>query len=297
MTDPNHHPVVLGDGSDAFQPTLLAADLREVAALYSGLRSYVDTTDWDAPTPASDWTMAQTVAHLDVMTATGLAAADDALHGRVPVFEGIEQRRGLTAWNDRTIERRLAIDDDPLASLLRGLHRSADTIETLDPDQLTAPVVLPIYNAPLTIVELWGIQTFHPGLTHATQVTDGVDASPLWTGLSPGARHRMITRLTRALGYLYWPQRGGPGGVSVGITIDGDDGGSWHVTGGPDGAEGGEGEPDHPDLSLRFRNMESACLMFTARLPLVRSLVRRDMRVKGNVLILRRFGELFSSDG
>lgn len=290
-------PMVLGDGSDAFQPSLLAADLREVAGLYHSLRPYLPAAGWEAPSPASDWTMAQTVAHLDVMTATGLSAVDDALHGRDPVFEGIEQRRGLTAWNDATITRRLATDDDPLTSLLGGLRRSADQIETLDPDQLAVPVRLPIYNAPLTVAEFWGVQTFHPGLTHTAQVTDAVDAPALWTGLSTDARHRMITRLARALGYLYWPERGGPDGVSIGIEIDGHGGGRWHVIGHLDGAQGGIGAPDDPDLTLRFRTMATACQMFTGRLSMLRSLLRRDLRLKGNIRILRRFGQLFSSDG
>ncbi len=296
MADPNS-PVVLGDGSEAFQPSVLAADLREVAGLYAGLRPYVGAAGWDAPSPASDWTMRQTIAHLDVMTATGLSAVDDALHGRDPEFEGIEQRRGLTAWNEVTIEQRLAGGEEPLTSLLEGLHRSADLIETLDPDELTVPVRLPIYNAPLTVVELWGIQSLHPGLTHSAQVMDAVDAPPLWTDLSSAVRRRMITRLARALGYLYWPQRGGPDGVAIGIEIGGADGGSWHVLGDLDGGEGGVGALGDPDLTLRFRDMPTAGRMFTGRLPMLRSLLRRDLRLKGDIRILRRFGQLFSADG
>ncbi len=296
MADPTS-PVVLGDGSDAFQPSVLAADLREVAGLYAGLRPYVGAAGWDAPSPESDWTMAQTVAHLDVMTSTGLSAVDDALHGRDPEFEGIEHRRGLTAWNEVTIEQRLLVADDPLTSLVEGLHRSADLIEALETEQLVLPVRLPIYNAPMTVVELWGIQTFHPGLTHSAQVTDAVDAPPLWTDLSSAARRRMITRLARALGYLYWPQRGGPDGVAIGIEIGGADGGSWHVIGDLDGGEGGVGAPTDPDLVLGFRDMATACRMFTGRLPMVRSLLRRDLRLTGDIRILRRFGQLFSADG
>lgn len=40
-----------------------------------------------------------------------------------------------------------------------------------------------------------------------------------------------------------------------------------------------------------------ACRMFTSRLPLLRSLLGRDLRLRGDVRILRRFGTLFSADG
>lgn len=215
MRDSRVGAVVLGDGSAAFEPAVLAADLREVAGLYAQLRPYVDTPAWRAPTRG--WTMAQTVAHLDVMTATGLSAIDDAVAGRRPVFDGIADRRGLEAWNETTIRHRLDEGGDPLGSLVTGLRRSADRAEQLTVAQLTATVELPIYNAPLSVVDLLGIQTFHPGLTHTAQVVDAVDRPPLWAGLQPATRHRMITRLARALGYLYWPDRGGPDGLTIGI--------------------------------------------------------------------------------
>lgn len=295
MRDSRVGAVVLGDGSAAFEPAVLAADLREVAGLYAQLRPYVDTPAWRAPTRG--WTMAQTVAHLDVMTATGLSAIDDAVAGRRPVFDGIADRRGLEAWNEATIRHRLDEGGDPLGSLVTGLRRSADRAEQLTVAQLTATVELPIYNAPLSVVDLLGIQTFHPGLTHTAQVVDAVDRPPLWAGLQPATRHRMITRLARALGYLYWPDRGGPDGLTIGIRIDGPGGGDWHVVGTPTGADGGSGRPADPDLTLGFRDLTVACRMFTSRLPLLRSLLRRDLRLRGDVRILRRFATLFSADG
>jgi hypothetical protein len=288
---------VLGDGSDAFQPAILAADLREVADGYDRLHDHVGSPAWHAPSKASDWTMAATIAHLDVMTATGLAALDDTLHGRQAVFDGIAARRGLTAWDETTIRQRLTAEKDVLGSLVDGLRRSADRIEQLDSHQLTLPVTLPIYNAPMTVAEFWGIQTFHPGLTHSAQATDTIHAPPLWRHLDDATRHRMITRLTRALGYLYWPERGGPGGVSIRIDIAGPGGGSWHVIGDPSGADGGTGPPDDPDLTLRFDHLDTVCRMFTGRLPMLGALLRRRLRVSGNLRILRRFGDLFSADG
>jgi hypothetical protein len=289
--------VVLGDGTAAFEPDVLATDLREVAGLYQQLRPHVDTAAWHATAPTGGWTMAQTVAHLDVMTATGLSAIDDALAGRRPVFDGIAERRGLEAWNEATIRRRLDEDTDLLDSLVAGLHRSAERAGQLTTAQLTATVELPIYNAPLTVVDLLGIQAFHPGLNHTAQVVDVLDRPPLWVGLEPATRHRMITRLVRALGYLYWPDRGGPEGLTIAIHIDGTNGGDWHVVGTPRGAEGGTGSPDNPDLTLCFRDLTVACRMFTGRLPMLRSLFRRDLRLRGDVRILRRFGAVFSSDG
>lgn len=123
------------------------------------------------------------------------------------------------------------------------------------------------------MVDLLGIQTFHPGLTHTAQVVDAVERPPLWVGLQPATRHRMITRLARALGYLYWPDRGGPDGLTIGIRVDGPAGGDWHVVGTPDGADGGTGRPDDRDLTLRFRDLTVACRMFTGRLPLLRSVL------------------------
>ena len=73
----------------------LSADRATVAGLYAQLRSHVDTAAWRAPTRG--WTMAQTVAHLDVMTATGLSAVDDAVAGRSPVFDGIAAQPGMQA--------------------------------------------------------------------------------------------------------------------------------------------------------------------------------------------------------
>jgi len=263
--------------------------------LYQRLRPHVDSPAWRAPTRG--WTMAQAVAHLDVMTATGLSAIDDAVAGRRPVFDGIADRRGLEAWNETTIRRRLDEGGDLLGSLVTGLRRSADRAEQLTVAQLTATVELPIYNAPLPVVDLLGIQTFHPGLTHAAQVVDAVARPPLWVGLAPATRHRMITRLARALGYLYWPDRGGPDGLTIGIRVDGPEGGDWHVVGTPKGAEGGTGRPADTDLTLGFRDLTVACRMFTGRLPLLRSLLRRDLRLRGDIRILRRFSTLFSADG
>jgi hypothetical protein len=86
--------------------------------------------------------MAQTVAHVYVMTATGLSAVDDAVAGRRPVFDGIADRRGLEAWNETTIRRRLDEGGDLLGSLVTGLRRSADRAERLTVAQLTATVEL-----------------------------------------------------------------------------------------------------------------------------------------------------------
>ncbi len=198
MRDSRVGAVVYGDGSASFDPSVLAADLREVAGLYAELRPHVDSPAWRATARRTGWTMEQTVAHLDVMTATGLCAINDALAGRRPVIDGIADRRGLEAWNETTIRRRLDEGGDLLGSLITGLRRSAERAEELTPAQLTAPVELPIYNAPLTVVDLLGILTFHPGLTHTAQVVDAVARPPLWAGLQPATRHRMITRLARA---------------------------------------------------------------------------------------------------
>lgn len=82
MTEHRTHAPVLGDGTAAFQPAVVAADLREVARVYHQLRRHVRTPAWTAAPSMGGWTMEQTIAHLDVMTATGLAAVDDALAGR-----------------------------------------------------------------------------------------------------------------------------------------------------------------------------------------------------------------------
>jgi hypothetical protein len=69
------------------------------------------------------------------------------------------------------------------------------------------------------------------------------------------------------------------------------------VVGNLDGAAGGEGIPTQPDLTLRFRDTASACCMFTERLPLLRSIVRGDLRIRGDLGVMRRFERIFSSDG
>lgn len=107
----------------------------------------------------------------------------------------------------------------------------------------------------------------------------------------------MITRLVRALGYLYWSDRGGPDGTTIALHIDGPHGGDWHVTGTPTVAHGGTGAPDRADLTLRFGDLDVACRMFTGRLKVLRSLLRRDLRLRGDLRILARFGAIFSSDG
>lgn len=284
------------DGADAFEPPLLAADLREVATVYGTLRPHVGTARWYAVTRRSDWSMRRTVAHLDVMATTGSAAVDAALEGRRFVLDGIARRRGLDEWNERTSADRLRDGDDLLDTFLRRLDTTADRVEQLSPEQLAVTVELPIYNAPMAVVDLLGILALHPGLTHSAQVVDAVDRPPLWAALQPATRTRMITRLARALGYLYWPERGGAHGVAVAFAI-GRGGDRWHVVGTRDGAEGGMGAPNEPDLTLWFRDVGVACRMFTGRLPMLRSLLRRDLRLRGDVRVLRRFGTLFSADG
>ena len=76
VTDLSHHQPLLGDGSDAFEARLLAADLEEVADLYASLASMVGSDSWTAQTSEDEWSMAQTIAHLDIMTAAGLRTAE-----------------------------------------------------------------------------------------------------------------------------------------------------------------------------------------------------------------------------
>jgi hypothetical protein len=289
MTSPN----------GAFHPATLAADLAEVRRLYAGFFDHLHPSDWDrsARDQPHEWTLHETVAHLCALTGAGLDSICAALHGQPYLFDGLDDRYHFTAYNRRGIDAHLPLPvDDLCAEFLDILDRAAALARGLTPAQAQLASCMPIYNRPVRLVEALAILMFHAGLHHTAQVAEPARVPPLWHHLPPDVRHRVVTRVLRALSLLYRYDLARGLRATLAFRIDGPGGGDWHLALSPESAASAEVMPERPSLLLHLRHTDVFCHMFTGRLHLPRALLSGQLRLRGNLLLFPRMGSLFSVD-
>lgn len=284
---------------NAFTPEHLAADLTRVHEIYTDFFSGLSPADWRYPPADGDgeWNLREVVAHLGALTQLGQESVEAALRGQPIAFPGLNSRFHFSRFNRGQIDARL--DSSPqtlVATFLTALSRSINTATTLSPRERACTVNLPIYNRPIRVDELLGIQVMHPGLTHAAQVAEPAGVPPLWTQMEAPMRHRTIGRVARALSLLYRQDLGGNLEAVLLFRAGGEGGGQWHVILSPHHPSSAAGDPGQANLTFSFRDTALLCQMFTGRLNLLRALFTRCLRLHGDLRLFLRFRSLFSVD-
>jgi hypothetical protein len=155
---------------------------------------------------------------------------------------------------------------------------------------------MPFYNRPLSVVEAFGIMTFHAGIIHTAQVAEPAGSTPLWEQLPPEIRHRLIGRVMRAFSLLYRFDIGGSLNATLVFCVDGPGGGEWYVTLSPDVSTSGEGVVEHPNLVIHLRDTTVFCQMLTGRFHLPVGLISGRMKLSGDLRLFLRMDTLFSVD-
>ena len=284
---------------EIFGPKTLAEDLVEVHRIYSRFFAALDGSDWDKPVKGSpkEWDLHEIVAHLVALNGAGLESIKQTLRGVPYTFVGLEDRYKFNAWNRKGIDEHLDIPMKHLcAQALNILDEAALIARDLSPDQAQITAQMPVYNRPVSIAEALSIIIFHVGLAHAAQVAEPAGVPPLWTQHSPEFRHHMIGRVMRAFSLLYRLDIGGSMRDTIVFRIDGPDGGEWYVRLSPDAPTSGEGVVERPGLVIRLRETAVFCQMLTGRFNLLIGLIGGAMKLRGDLRLFLRMGDLFSID-
>jgi hypothetical protein len=282
-----------------FDPLILAADLREVQRIYANFFDGLTAADWERPAKGGpqEWNLHETVAHLCALNGAGLESIRCALQGERYIFAGLMDRYQFNAYNRRGIDEHLPLPTEELcAELLDILAQAAHIAGNLQPAQAEIASDMPIYNRPVRIIEALSIIMFHAGLNHTAQVAEPAGVPPLWMQLPPDIRHRLIGRVMRALSLLYRFDLADGLRAVFAFRVDGPGGGDWYVDVSPESATSGEGSSDRPSLTIRLRNTDVFCKMFTGRFNLPLSLLTGQIRLRGDLRLFTRFGSLFSVD-
>lgn len=285
--------------NNAFEADALARDLTRVREIYSDFFSGLAPADWHYPRQdeGEEWNLREVVAHLGALTELGQDSIEAALQGQAIAFPGLDSRFQFSRFNRQRIDERLELAPETLvADFLNALSRSIETARELTPLALACTVQLPIYNRPVRVDELLGIQVMHPGLTHAAQVTEPAGVPPLWTRMKPAMRRRTITRVTRALSLLYRQDLGGDLEAVIAFKVGGAGGGQWHVVLSPDNPQADLGALAKANLTLSLRDTALFFRMFTGRLNLLGALLTGRLRLRGDLRLFLRFRSLFSVD-
>ena len=286
--------------NDSFAPGALAADLITVRQMYADFFAGLTASDWRYPAEVEDnaWNLREVVAHIGSLAEFGQASIEAALRGQAIAFPGLPDRYAFSQFNRRQIDQRLQEAPQTLgAALLDALSCSIDTAMALREEQTGCTVDLPIYNRPVRVDELLGIQMMHVGLTHAAQVAEPAGIEPLWRHLEPDVRQRTVGRVARALSLLYRRDLGGDLRAVIALHVGGEGGGDWRVWLSPDDAGSAAGAAENATLTLSFRDTGQFCRMFTRRLNLPVAILTGGMRPRGDLRLFLRFGSLFSVDG
>jgi hypothetical protein len=292
-------PTIKEVADTCLDPTLLAADLREVVHLYEDFFAHVDASSWDRPVGrrGGEWTVHETIAHLDALNGAGVASIVGALEGETYTFDGLETRYQLDAYNRQGVDDRLGVSAEALRADFVRLHTAAaDLAATLSPEHEHLTMAMPIYNRPVRIVEALGIIVMHAGLVHTAQVAEPAGLAPLWMRLAPEIRHRQIGRVMRAFSLLYRHDIGDPLRAVLAFHVGGAGGGDWHVDVAPKATTSAEGVADHATLRLRFRETDDFCRMLTQRMNVPMAVLSGRLRLRGDLRLFLRMGRLFSVD-
>lgn len=282
-----------------FAPQTMGDDLLAVQRIYAAFFDQIDPADWDKPSPrgAAEWTMHETVAHLCALNGAGLESIKHRLRGAPYTFEGLTDRYVFNAYNQQGIEAQRDLSREALCRKFLELHGEAAALAgSLQPEEAQMTAQMPIYNRPLQLIEALGIVFIHAGIFHTAQVAEPAGVDPLWQQLSPEIRHRGIGRVMRALSLLYRHDLGGDLRATIMFAVDGPGGGHWVVEVSPEAATSRQGAADNPDLTVRLRDIDLFCRMFTGRMNLPVVFLTRRLRLSGNWRLFLRFGSLFSVD-
>lgn len=285
--------------NNTFDPQTLADDFLEVRRIYTEFFATISKAEWDKPVKGSpkEWNLHETVAHLCALNGAGLESIQHTLRGETYTFVGLEDRYKLNAFNRKGIDDHLHISMKELCAEHLGILDEATRIaRDLSPDQAKITSSLPIYNRPVSIVEALSIINFHAGLVHTAQVAEPAGVPPLWTQLSSEIRHRVIGRMMRAFSLLYRVDIGGSLRDTIVFRIDGAGGGEWYVKLSPDAPTSGEGVVENPGLVIHMRDTTLFCRMLTVRLNLPLALLRGELKLRGDLRLFLRMGDLFSED-
>lgn len=284
---------------EIFDPQILAADLGEVCHIYADFFAKLNGVDWNKPVKGSpkEWNLHETIAHSVALNGDGLASIKQTLRGEPYVFVGLDDRYQFNAYNRHGIDDHLSTPRQELCDqLLAILDQAASIARNLQPGQGELTAQMPIYNRPVRIVEVLSILIFHIGLVHTAQLTEPVGLPPLWTHHSPAFRHRLIGRTMLPFSLLYRRDIGGPLRATLAFRIGGADGGEWYVNVAPDAQSWGEGVAEHPKLTIQMRETSVLCRMITRRMNLPLTLLRGDLKPRGDLRLFLRMGKLFSVD-
>lgn len=282
-----------------FDPETIADDLLEVRRIYTEFFATVES-DWDKTVKGSpkEWNLHETVAHQCALNGDGLESIKHTLRGEQYTFVGLEHRYKFNDYNRQGINDHLHLTIKELcAEQVRILEEAAHIARSLTPDQAKITASMPIYNRPVSMVEALSIINFHSGLVHTAQVADPAGVPPLWTRLPPDVLHRLIGRMMRAFSLLYRLDIGGSLRDTIVFRIDGDGGGEWYVKLSPDAPTSGEDAVENPGLVIHLRDTSVFCRMFTIRLNMLLALLRGEIKLRGNLLLFFRLGDLLSIDG
>ncbi len=282
---------------DPFAPATLAADLLELRAVYAGFLTGLRPGDWTRRTGprAKDWTVRETLAHLDASLCTYRSGVAAALAGRPAEVQGASRREDLSRWNRAEIDARAGLSPEELgARLLGGMAELARAAGVMSAEESQRTAALPFFNAPMRACDMVGSQLTHTGIIHAAQLARGSGAAPLWRALRPATLQRMLAHFFRVSGYVYWPERGGNLRATIAFVVDGPQGGAWRVTIGPAGGVAQAGPAQRADLTFWLRSPDSACRIFTFDLDLPRALLGRHLRLSGDLSLAARFPMLFT---
>jgi hypothetical protein len=282
-----------------FDPQTLADDLLEVRRIYAEFSTAIKEADWDKPVKGSpkEWNLHETIAHLCALNGDGLESIKYAMRGEPYTFVGLEDRYKLNAFNHKGIDDHLHFPmKQLLAEQLNILEEAATIARNLTPAQANMTSTMPIYNRPVSLVEALSIINFHAGIVHTAQVAEPAGVPPLWIQLLPEVRHRLIGRIMRAFSLLYRLDLGGSLRDTIVFSIDGAGGGEWYVNLSPDAPASGEGPDENPGLVIHMRDTSVFCRMLTVRINLPLALIRGEMKLRGNLPLFLRMGDLFSTD-
>lgn len=282
-----------------FDPQTLADDLFEVRRIYAQFFVGLAEADWDKPVKggSKEWTLHETIAHLCALNGAGLESIKHTLRGEPYTFSGLDNRYEFNAYNRKGIDEHLGIPMKELcAKLLDILNEAASIARDLRPDQAELTAQMAIYNRPVRIDEVLSIIMFHVGLFHSAQVAEPACLPPLWIQLSPEIRHRVIGRVMRAFSLTYRFDIGGSLRATLVFRVNGPGGGEWYVELSPEASTSGEGVIEHPGLVIHLRDTAVFCQMLTSRLNLPMALIRRAMKLRGDLSLFLHMNTLTSVD-
>lgn len=243
----------------------------------------------------NEWTLHQTVAHLVASTEFYRSALQLALLRKTLTYPDFQQRKNLPTYNQREIVYRQHLQPSELITALRqALEEIAEMARQLSPEQFLWPIAIPVFNRPLTILELLEILITHSGVVHAAQIARPANKAPLWQRYDPRFMHRMLAHLFRLMTLTYWPERGGDLQATFQFLVAGTSGGEWYVTVSSACCQAGEGRIPRPQVTCWTADANTLCLLITGQLRIGKALLCRTLFVKGNLLLFTKFPQLFS---